>query len=254
MLGNILITLVILSLLFLIALRILGEQGLPVAVPVRGLGRFLYGIPQSQECENDSQIPMLKIFLQGLGMRGAVFLISLCWVTLQSQEKLSLSQALESLCHWDSVHYINLSQIGYEGYVEEGKHLFLVFYPGYVWILRLVNQVIPNTVGAGILLSSLCYSWGCCWVYRVGRLYFSHRVAKDGALLLSLFPFSFFFGSVMTEGLFLLATSASCYYACRGKWLLFGLWGFLASVTRMTGILVLIPAVVQLFTYFQPFS
>ena len=58
-------------------------------------------------------------------------------------------------------------------------------------------------------------------------------------LFLSVFPYAFFFGGVMTEGLFLLATTGACWYAWRGKWLAFGLFGALAALTRMTGLLVI---------------
>ena len=121
--------------------------------------------------------------------------------------------------------YINLAEQGYDGYVENGQHLFLVFYPAYVWLLRAARVLIPHTLLAGMLLSSLCYAGGCCFVYRLARLFYPHAVARDGVLFLSLFPFSFFFGAAMTEGLFLLSTGAAVYYACRGKCLPFWLWG-----------------------------
>ena len=55
-------------------------------------------------------------------------------------------------------HYINLAEQGYDGYVENGQHLFLVFYPAYVWLLRAARVLIPHTLLAGMLHSSLCYA------------------------------------------------------------------------------------------------
>ena len=131
-------------------------------------------------------------------------------------------------------------------YGRTASTCFWCFYPAYVWLLRAARVLIPHTLLAGMLLSSLCYAGGCCFVYRLARLFYPHAVARDGVLFLSLFPFSFFFGAAMTEGLFLLSTAAACYYACRGKWLPFGLWGALAALTRMTGVLVLAPAILTL--------
>lgn len=58
----------------------------------------------------------------------------------------------------------------------------------------------------------------------------------------------------MTEGLFLLTTAASCYYALKHKWFSFGIWGAFAALTRMTGILVVVPAVIEFFKSTKPFS
>ena len=77
-------------------------------------------------------------------------------------------------------------------------------------------------------------------------------MAWDALLYMSLFPFSFFSGLVMTEGLFLLATTGACWYAWRGKWLAFGLFGALAALTRMTGLLVIVVGVIRLLEAYRP--
>ena len=43
------------------------------------------------------------------------------------------SWALDLWKKWDAWHYVNLAELGYEGYVENGQHLFVVFFPLYVW-------------------------------------------------------------------------------------------------------------------------
>ena len=242
MAADILITLPIAALFVLIALRCLHGFGWRPAGLEKAFPRWASPTPPA----DGYAAPGWKIFSLALGLRVFLFAASLCWLWLQSGQALSLGEAVQSLCRWDAAHYINLAEQGYDGYVENGQHLFLVFYPAYVWLLRAVRVLIPHTLLAGMLLSSLCYAGGCCFVYRLARLFYPHAVARDGVLFLSLFPFSFFFGAAMTEGLFLLSTAAACYYACRGKWLFFGLWGALAALTRMTGVLVLAPAILTL--------
>ena len=123
-------------------------------------------------------------------------------------------------------------------------------------LLRLAGQaaflVLPNTALAGALLSTLCYAWGCCWVYKTGVECCGKRRRRTRCCSLSLFPYSFFFGTVMTEGLFLLTTSAACYCALRHKWAAYAVWGCLSAMTRMTGFLVLVPAAVELLKTVQP--
>ena len=242
MAADILITLPIAALFVLIALRCLHGFGWRPAGLEKAFPRWASPAPPA----DGYAAPGWKVFTLALGLRVFLFAASLCWVWLHSGQALSLGEAVQSLCRWDAAHYINLAEQGYDGYVENGQHLFLVFYPAYVWLLRVVRVLIPHTLLAGMLLSSLCYAGGCCFVYRLARLFYPHAVARDGVLFLSLFPFSFFFGAAMTEGLFLLSTGAAVYYACRGKWLPFGLWGALAALTRMTGVLVLAPAILTL--------
>ena len=127
-----------------------------------------------------------------------------------------------------------------------------MFFPGYVWAVRLLRLVIPSTALAGMALSCLCYGGACCYLYRLAGEAYNGRVARDALLYMSLFPFSFFSGLVMTEGLFLLATTGACWYAWRGKWLAFGLFGALAALTRMTGLLVIVVGVIRLLEAYRP--
>ena len=182
-----------------------------------------------------------RVFVCALALRAGMFLACAACVALHSGD-LSLQTLLHQLTRWDSPHYVNLVERGYAGYMENGQHLFLVFYPLYVWLTRAVCLLVPNTILAGMAVSWVCFAWGCRYVYRLAARLFGPAVGKDAVLYLSFFPFSFFFGTVMTEGLFLLTTAAACCCALEEKWLPFALWGALAAMTRMTGVLVLIPA------------
>lgn len=154
--------------------------------------------------------PGWKIFLLGAGSRVGLLLAGMAAAMLLSDGGLTWEGAFQQLQRWDAAHYIRLIEEGYQGYTENGQHLFLVFFPGYVW------------------------------------------AARDALLYMSLFPFSFFSGLVMTEGLFLLATTGACWYAWRGKWLAFGLFGALAALTRMTGLLVIAVGVIRLLEAYRP--
>ena len=210
----------------------------------------LWGEPQRTEEERCPE--QRRIFLTALAIRLLVLFAAVACVMLQARESISFQECFQRLELWDVRHYINLAGQGYSGYQEDGQHLFLVFFPCYVWLVRLLSWVLPNTARAGALLSTLCYAWGCCWVYKTGVECSGKKTAEDAVLFLSLFPYSFFFGTVMTEGLFLLTTSAACYCALRHKWAAYAVWGCLSAMTRMTGFLVLVPAAVELLKTVQP--
>lgn len=196
--------------------------------------------------------PGWKIFLLGAGSRVGLLLAGMVAAMLLSDGALTWERAFQQLQRWDAAHYIHLIEEGYQGYTENGQHLFLVFFPGYVWAARLLRLVIPSTALAGTVLSCLCYGGACCYLYRLAGEAYNGRVARDALLYMSLFPFSFFSGLVMTEGLFLLATTGACWYAWRGKWLAFGLFGALAALTRMTGLLVIVVGVIRLLEAYRP--
>lgn len=111
--------------------------------------------------------PGWKIFLLGAGSRVGLLLAGMAAAMLLSDGGLTWGEAFQQLQRWDAAHYIRLIEEGYQGYTENGRHLFLVFFPGYVWAARLLRLVIPSTALAGTALSCLCYGGACCYLYRL---------------------------------------------------------------------------------------
>lgn len=245
MLG-VLVTLAVLSLGVLLLLRCLAAWG------AGGRLVSLASLAQGEARSGEEGVPGWQVFLWSFGFRVLLVGAGMLAAVLLSQGELSPEGAFRQLLRWDGNHYKNLVELGYAGYVENGQHLFLVFFPGYVWAARLLRLVIPSTALAGTALSCLCYGGACCYLYRLAGEAYNGRVARDALLYMSLFPFSFFSGLVMTEGLFLLATTGACWYAWRGKWLAFGLFGALAALTRMTGLLVIVVGVIRLLEAYRP--
>ncbi|MEG1426932.1 MAG: glycosyltransferase family 39 protein [Oscillospiraceae bacterium] len=234
----------------MLAVRCLSAVGLKIAFPekINALG-FKGGI-QRRFSMGDTG----KVFCCAFLFRFVIFAAAFLCIFLNSSAKITMEEAVSQFVRWDAYHYIQLVEKGYAGYTENGQPLFLVFFPLYVWMVRLVKLIIPSTLLAGVFLSFLSYSWGCCWVYKLAVKLYNKKVGVNSLLFMSLFPFSFFFGSMMTESLFLLTTAAACYYALSHKWLAFGLWGTLAAATRMTGLLVIVPAGIELLRHYRPLA
>lgn len=186
----------------------------------------------------------LKVFGAALALRLAVFLLGA--LIAAQLGLLENSNPLDIWERWDGWHYVRLVELGYDGYIEDGQHLFLVFYPLYVWITRLVRFVVGNTVLSGLIVSWLSYAGGCVYLYRLAALDYGEAVAAKTIWYLSIFPYAFFFGSVMTEGLFFLTTSAGLWHIRRHQWYAAGLWGILAALTRMHGLLLIGAAAAEL--------
>jgi len=192
---------------------------------------------------------LVQVFLLALALRLLMLGIGELGLSLSSGGTVHLA---DRLTRSDGYHYLHLAELGYDGYIENGQHLFLVFFPLYPWILGLLGTLFGHLKLCGVALSCLCYALGCVFCFRLVCERFNRRIAIDAVLLLSLFPFAFFFGFVMTEGLFLLCSCAALYYIHRHRWLAAGLWGILAAMCRMTGVLVIGAAVVELMTLHLP--
>ena len=239
----ILVSVLVAALGLALALRCLEGWGLRVKLPWAKEGEPARRLP-----------PEAGIFLLAVGTRAVLLLAGVAAVMLRAQGEMSLHAAVERLVQWDGRHYLNLIEQGYGGYVEDGQHLFLVFFPGYVWLTRAFRLIIPSTLAAAMTCSTLCFGGGCVYLYKLGKDLSGEGVGRGAVVLLAAFPFSFFAGLPMTEGLFLLTTAGACWALHKGKWLQFALWGAAAALTRMTGVLVILPALIALVEGEKPFA
>jgi hypothetical protein len=109
-------------------------------------------------------------------------------------------------------------------------------------MLRYVGVLLDgNLLISGIIISLLCYA-GCVWLlYRLVRRDFDDALASRAVIYLAIGPLSFFLQAVYTESLFLLLSLACFVFAREGRWRLAGVMGLLATLTRSTGVLLLIP-------------
>ena len=220
-----------------LVLRWLGRAGLPV--PLGAAAPASDGcIPDRTEC--------VKVFTVTVAFRVLLFLAVGLFACLVLYPGAGPDAALWIWRRWDGLHYINLAELGYSGYVENGKNLFLVFFPLYPWLTRVISWFTGNTMAAGLLLSWLSYAGGCVFFYKLAAYELGRAGARRTVLFLSVYPYAFFFGGLMTEGLFLLTTAAGLWYIRRHRWWLAGLWGVLAALTRMHGVLLIGAACAEL--------
>ena len=220
-----------------LVLRWLGAAGLPAPLDTRTPPSVCRPVSREEAC---------KVFLLALLFRLVLFGLVGLFACLVLHPGSGGTAALWIWKRWDALHYVNLAELGYSGYIEDGKHLFLVFFPLYPWLMRLVSALTGNTMAAGLLISFLSYAGGCVYLYKLAAWELGVGAARRAVLFLSIFPYAFFFGGIMTESLFFLTTAAGLWYIRRHRWWLAGIWGVLAAMTRMHGILLLGAAAAEL--------
>ncbi|MCI8475170.1 MAG: hypothetical protein HFF07_07515 [Oscillospiraceae bacterium] len=196
----------------------------------------------------------IKVFAAALLFRVAVGVGSVVLYDLLSGAGIGIEGLPQLWQRWDAPHYIHLVELGYGGYIEDGRPLFLVFYPLYVWLTRGVAVLIPDTALAGMAVSWICFAWGSVYFYRLVAEEYGGGAARRSLLLLWAFPFSFFFGGIMTESLFLLTTAAGLYHIRRHQWGRAAAWGILAAMTRMQGVLLIGAACAELWCEVKPLA
>ena len=132
--------------------------------------------------------------------------------------------------NFDGIHYLDIARKGYGIYQQ-------AFFPLYPKLIAFLTPFFGNrNLLAGWLLSLVAFYFSLFFFYKLIRLDFKDSVAKRTILYLLIFPTAFFFSMVYTESLFFLFIIASFYFARTKHWWLAGIFGALASATRLPGI------------------
>ncbi len=190
-----------------------------------------------------------RIFLWAIAFRLAYYVLSVCIIVLfgDFQESFCFSDFLDAWARWDSAHYLNIAENGYMGAVENGEHIFLVFYPLYPWMIRSLHVLGIDYRLGGMLVSTVCFGIGCVYFEKLTSLEFGGETAKTSVLLLSVFPFAFFFGGILTESLFFALSAMFLYFLRCHRWDILWIIGLLACMTKVQGCLLAFAVVAELF-------
>jgi len=152
-----------------------------------------------------------------------------------------LTSIAPPLARWDAGWYSSVAQDGYH-FDPAAPTNNVRFYPLYPLAMRLVSATTGLslfTTGIAISIASLL----------LALLILADLVKRETgpdripAVLMSLlfFPTAFYFAAVYSESFFLLTTLAAFWAARQRRWLLVGIAGAAASLSRLNGVLILVP-------------
>ena len=137
--------------------------------------------------------------------------------------------------HEDTGYYIN---IALHGYTDNWRTAFFPFYAILEYLLTLLTH---DPLIAGLLISNLATLILFVVLYQLVYEDFDHELAQRTVLYLALFPTAFFLIAAYNESLFISLALLSFYEMRHGRWWLAGLFGLFASLTRSTGLFLLVP-------------
>ncbi len=156
----------------------------------------------------------------------------------------SFRSLLELWNRWDAPHYLSIAEHGYLSH--GGERLFIVFYPFYPFLIGLFRPLVHDYAAAALVASNLSYAASVYFIYRLARLDYCARRSLGAVLFYSIFPTAYFLHAGYTESTFIALAAASFYYARRKNWVAASIVAMLASLTRVTGILLLPALLVEL--------
>lgn len=138
--------------------------------------------------------------------------------------------------NFDGIHYLNIAKYGYTNQAR--------FFPLFPLILKSTSA----SLSVSILLVTTIFFLALFFLKKLIEIDFPKEIAKKGVLFLLIFPTSFFFVSIYSEGLFLLLAVLSLYFARKRRWLLAIICGMLLTATRFVGIVILPALLYEYFT------
>lgn len=189
------------------------------------------------------QIKIIQLFIIWRILLVILSILALSFVPLSGENFLGggfknylRNPYLLSWANFDGEHYLSIAQDGYKGLEQ-------AFFPVYPILMRFL--ALPFWVNlysltiAGLTISNLSFILALIFLHKLIKIDFPKRVALLTLTSLIIFPTSFYFGALYTESLFLLLIVLSFYFGLKNNWKLAGIFGMIASATRVFGILLL---------------
>ena len=181
----------------------------------------------------------LDIVLVCLGLKVLLLILGAVVAETRLDRPMREVEAIFGLWHqWDSKHYFDLAE---NGYGLPGESTTLVLPPLLSTLIRITSWFTGSLMGGGVLVATLISFLPGLLLFHLARHDLGEEDAFRAALVLLLFPTSFFIHIVYTEGLFLTTVLGAFLAARRGNWKVVAIFGVLAGLTRINAF-VLAPA------------
>jgi len=190
--------------------------------------------------------------IAAIGLRvGVSALLAVLWIVIRPSIAASLDQlginplfpvsynllGEAFLGIWNRYDGYRYFLLAYSGYLAPSNVANTVFYPLYPMLIRLLWKLTGvDIIVISLVLSTLTAFFAFYMLFVTVRDLYGENSARWAVICLALYPTSLFLVGPYTESLFLGLTLTALYLARKDRWLLAGLAGTLASLTRGPGV------------------
>ena len=155
---------------------------------------------------------------------------------------------LRSLTSWDGWWYLGIARSGYHAAPVVGTYHDYAFLPLYPALIRTLSFAVPGSDSiVSVLVSNLLFLLGLLLLWQLGVTVVGNDRARQGVILMALFPFGAVFSMAYAESLFLVLSVGAFLAAERDKRALAGVLVGLAALTRLQGAILAAPIWLILF-------
>lgn len=158
---------------------------------------------------------------------------------------------------WDAKRYQFMIDNGYTFPLDTDPQANWAFFPLYVivcWLVKMLTFGLINTYWVGMLVSNVCIFFAAFTAVKYMSLIRGGK-SEDYLLIPVLMfagPYSFYFGSVYTEAMFVLFIALFFYCCAKKRYILAGCMAAFASATRIVGCLLVFALVVEMYLDMVP--
>ena len=141
-------------------------------------------------------------------------------------------------------------QIAENWYITETSQMYnIVFLPLYPILIRLFNLLFNNSFISASLINTICSCAASVVLYRLALMDTGRRSAKFAVVFAFAIPSAIFFIAPLGEALFLLLSASTLLALRKRRFPLAALFGALASFSRLSGILLVVPFIAEAVSY-----
>jgi hypothetical protein len=155
---------------------------------------------------------------------------------------------------WDSAWYLVIAKFGYRPDLLPFTAPRMAYFPLYPLAMKAISLAGVPLVLAGVLISLCAFGLALYGIHRLTALELHGRLprvrggageaARIAVVATAFSPMAFYFSAVYTDALYM-ALSVGVFWSARsGRWVWVGVLGALATATRSTGLMLLVPALV----------
>jgi hypothetical protein len=141
---------------------------------------------------------------------------------------------------FDTNWYLKIATRGYDGL--DGSTAYFPIYP---MLIRLSSFVV-DPMFAAVLFPNLALIGVLILLYRLVSNLTDEQTTRRVLTYFLVFPTSFFLLAAYSESIFLLFTIGSLHEASHRRWGWVVIWGVLAALTRLQGVLLVVPLMYML--------